>query len=1033
MSDLKDDTARMIAELGLGNKDASTTSKKNKVPKQAPPKALVVPALSSNNGQGTVSSIPKRLQRAMDKKFGKIDPKLVAKKERRQLEKEREKSVHLGENKKISQDKNKSEPVKANITQTISSNKNKGSAVSQIDNSKFSTAWWAQHNNSFGPQLALAEEGAWWDLVPIPQSLLTDKGQDKPSESSQSRVEKSALDSLILNVDAAFQDEVAAYQRVRSKQGGAGASADQKWMHDMITSGTLSDKVAALTLLVQESPLHELQTLDMLVCMALKPEPRTATLALEALKDLLVHNLLPDRPLVAFKDRDLGAEDWNLRKATVAWFEGQLKVRVEKIMSALEAGLRGTLAHFKRQCIEIVQQLLSAKPEQERRLLAMLVNKIGDPESNIAVKTLDALRRLLKAHPAMKGVVVREVQLKVSRPGTQPRTMYTGVVFLSQIPLDTGSHTVAVQLVGVYVSLFEHAVEAKELGSRLLAALLTGINKAFPYLKDIRALAAHTHELFRIAHSASFSSATQALTLLSHLALSDDGTSIPEGIGAKNDQEETGAVYDKEMRKVKKVVPSGDASEPELVTRFYRALYAKLLSEQVATRARNTAFLNLLFRSIKRDRSDLRSAAFLKRLIMCATHSSAPIAAGLLMLVSEVLLNRPKLTAMMGTVDGDTASAQGDCKGNAADESDDEHSEAAHIMGAFDGAKREPLYACSAQPSLWEASLLQHHFHPSVKAFSEAVLQKPHKITFAGDPTTDFTLTAFLNRFAFKNPKKSVSDKIRRAMPTPEAPLNTSVFAEKKIENVAPDKRFFHKFFGQRSSLLREGKVRDRAARKRRSASDDEDDQEDEGDDASELGSDFGERAIDRFADRLAKDMMDEHAAGADIDDLGDVDDMAADSESDDVDNAADTELDLKDYVQKKSGNKSNAISKKQLPEDSSSAESDPEAPGEGSGSDAEDSDADGEDGYPGLIVGGGSDSELDEDDSDGLPSRKRKASVGQSKGNKKKKGDTIFAEISADYEEQMDDIISQMGPTGERVAGGNATGKSKRGVKSRR
>ena len=116
---------------------------------------------------------------------------------------------------------------------------------------------------------------------------------------------------MLCNTEASFADEVAAYQRVLAKTSG---SADQKWMQEMVTSGTLSDKVAALALLVQESPLHELQTLDMLVYMACKPDARTTTLALEAIKDLLVHNLLPDRPLVAFKDRDF----WHTRTGICA-------------------------------------------------------------------------------------------------------------------------------------------------------------------------------------------------------------------------------------------------------------------------------------------------------------------------------------------------------------------------------------------------------------------------------------------------------------------------------------------------------------------------------------------------------------------------------------------------------------------------------------------------------------------------------------------------------------------------------------------
>jgi len=1062
MSDLQRDTARMMAELGLSTDGAGAAAapKKQKAPKQAPPKALVVPALSGNINKN--SAIPTRLQKAMDKKLGKVDTRLVAKNERRQAEKgpggekwgdkkSKPAVAAVAKSSKTGTGTSSSASASASASSSSSSSSSsKGSAIAKLDNSgKFSASWWTQHVKSFGPQLTLAEEGSWWQQDQAPVHVVhaapAPAAGEKPAAVVR-RLEQSQLDSLLRNVEASFADEVAAYQRVRAKTNG---STDQKWMQEMVTSGTLSDKVAALALLVQESPLHELQTLDMLVYMACKPDQRTATLALEAMKDLLVHNLLPDRPLVAFKDRDLAHADWDLRKATVAWYEGELLKRVEKVMGALDVALRGSLAHFKRQALELVLELLSKKPEQERRLLAMLVNKLGDPEGNIAVKALDALRRLLKAHPAMKNVVVREVQQLVSRPSMPARTMYSGVVFLSQIPLDVGEHAVAVQLVAVYVSLFERAVEAKELGSRLLAALLTGINRAFPYLKDVRALSAHTQELFRIAHSASFSSATQALTLLSHLALAEQQPTAGAGAGAGAEAETVQGADEekapeqkpsKEMRKLRKAVPTGDAAEPDLVTRFYRALYAKLLSDQVATRARNTAFLNLLYRSIKRDRSDLRSAAFLKRLVMCATHSSAPIAAGLLMLVSEVLQNRPSLTTMMNTVDVSEAE-DADQASNSDDDND--NNAAMHRLGTFDGAKREPLYACSAQPSMWEASLLQHHFHPSVKAFSESMLHAPHKITFAGDPTTDFTLTAFLNRFAFKNPKKSVSDKIKRQMPTPEQPLNTAIFADKKYENVAPDKKFFHKFFGQRNKLAKEGKLRDRSARKKGRTGEDDKDDGGDADDNSDLGSDFGEEAIDRFADRLAEGMIDEYAAneGPDMDDMEDGAGSGSDAEGagdagSDMSSMESDDGEEKEPAGKNPKSRAAAAAaagkvgggkSRKAAEQSSDSDggSDPDPDAAGSGSDSEDGS-----GYGGLMVGGGSDDEEEEEEEEGeeeeeeeesedeRTSRKRKAVDAKSSRSKKGKGGSDFAFAdAAEYEEQMEAIVKDMGPTGEQKA----------------
>jgi ribosome biogenesis protein MAK21 len=89
--------------------------------------------------------------------------------------------------------------------------------------------------------------------------------------------------------------------------------------------------------------------------MANRKEQRTAQLALEALKDLLINNLLPDRKMIAFKDQPLMHPKMDMRQARLLWYEGLLKASVERIMNALELGLKSTVEYFKKQCLETVR------------------------------------------------------------------------------------------------------------------------------------------------------------------------------------------------------------------------------------------------------------------------------------------------------------------------------------------------------------------------------------------------------------------------------------------------------------------------------------------------------------------------------------------------------------------------------------------------------------------------------------------------------------------------------------------------------
>lgn len=375
------------------------------------------------------------------------------------------------------------------------------------------------------------------------------------------KISKQSLEQINSAVEPLFAQEVAKYQKSKALNG------DERWMNDVIKSGTLSDKVAALALRVQQAPVHELESLDLLVSMATKKEQRTSQLALEALKDLLVHNLLPDRRLIPYALRPLGHPSMSLSALLIFWYENELIRRIESIVSALETGLKSNVDFFKMKCMEIAAGWLSAKPEQENVLLTLLVNKLGDPSSKVGSKCITLLSNIIFQHPAMKLVLIREVRQLISRSSLIPRAVYSGVLFLSQIKLLSNENNVAVELVDCYVSLFEKAVSQDKLGSKLLAALLSGINRAYPYLVDKMSLSKHTDALFKIVHNSSFSSATQALTLLSYLALGHH----PEKSNAK----ETVTL---------------DIEKSELASRYYNSLYAKILSDEVIELLSNLIF-----------------------------------------------------------------------------------------------------------------------------------------------------------------------------------------------------------------------------------------------------------------------------------------------------------------------------------------------------------------------------------------------------------------------------------------------------------
>lgn len=252
---------------------------------------------------------------------------------------------------------------------------------------------------------------------------------------------------------------------------------------------------------------------------------------------------------------------------------------------------------------------------------------------------------------------------------------------------------------------------------------------------------------------------------------------------------------------------------------------------------------------------------FVKRLLVCSLHSTPPVAAGIIFLVSEVSKTRLSLRQdLLATVESLPESL----------------GEGYFNLGNFDASKRDGQFACTTAPSAWELSMMRLHFHPSVQAFASSFLgaDTDHKITYNGDPTVDFSLSSFLNRFSYKNPKKSQVDiRRRRSQVQAEDPVNLSSVS---AADAAPEKMFFYKFFGERNRLRAEGKSRNRS-RHRKSEDDDDDDD-------SDLGSDMGEDAIDRFADKLAEDLMENHDdEDVDLDDDDDLGDADDDDDDDDA------------------------------------------------------------------------------------------------------------------------------------------------------
>lgn len=311
--------------------------------------------------------------------------------------------------------------------------------------------------------------------------------------------------------------------------------SSHKFYSTIMSSGTLSDKISALTLGVQESPVHNIKSLETLVNLGRKRSRAQAVEVLRALKDMFAQGtLLPsDRRLRSFGNQPSlvaafhgAGNKWTEKDSLpnglqhshlILWaFEHIVKDQYFEVLKILEVWCSDEIEFSRSRALSYVFELLKEKPEQEANLLRLLVNKLGDPSRKIASRASYLLLQLEQAHPAMKETVIVSVEEVLFRPGQSQHAKYYGIITLNQTVLSLKEEKLAAKLLDMYFSLFvillkptkkgkgqpgkkqgkfgnnkesrraqeEEAkglAQEEEMRDKLVSAVLTGVNRAYPF------------------------------------------------------------------------------------------------------------------------------------------------------------------------------------------------------------------------------------------------------------------------------------------------------------------------------------------------------------------------------------------------------------------------------------------------------------------------------------------------------------------------------------------------------------------------
>ncbi|KAF7323267.1 CCAAT-box-binding transcriptional factor [Mycena chlorophos] len=783
-----------------------------------------------------------------------------------------------------------------------------------------------------------------------------------PASGSLPAVSATQVSSLTARAAQLHESDIKVFQTSSASNS---SSSEANFLSKIIQSGTLSDRLSALTLLVQSSPLHNIKALETLKGMSERGKGKggrdESLKALRCIVDWWVGGGAPDRKLKYFRDQPLGHPGTTDQHLLLWYFEDWLKKYFFSILQILETLSLDPLQYVRTQALTLICTLLREKPEQEQNLLRLLVNKLGDTEKSICSRASHLILQLLQTHPAMKAVIVREIIALVLRPSAprpqastsgpkhirfpdddKPKSKskpedkkvagnaharYYATITFNQIVLAPSDREVALQLIDVYFELFKELLgegnvgedkdvapdadegdkaeeevaadkkgrvrdakkgkgkgkgtevrgaagfaEVEDAHSKLISAILTGVNRALPFAKieaGDAGINKHIDTLFLITHTSTFNISLQALVLIQQISASLSTTSSSSSAASS----------------------SSAPTSKSITDRYYRTLYASLHDSRLATSSKQAMYLNLLFKSIKADADNIdRVKAIVRRFIQVLVsggNGATEFVAGGLYLLGELFSSIPGLRGMLSGFNEDEEQ--------------------------YDPRKRDPQYAHASASPLWELTPLLHHYHPAISLHARQLIAG-QPLTASADLSLN-TISHFLDRFVYKNPKKVKTANanvvigkgkgssamqpaasglegggvklMKGEMGEREERVNEGAFLKRREEDVPVDQLFYHRFFSRKNEKEKgKSNAQDVESDEDQSEDDNEDGSGDEemdltGDEAKAVGQNFDDESEGEGSeldeDEIWKAMKATMPAAEGDDDLMDNSDLPSD------------------------------------------------------------------------------------------------------------------------------------------------------------
>ena len=529
--------------------------------------------------------------------------------------------------------------------------------------------------------------------------------------------------------EALWNIECERYDTAKSKD------KNHQFLMKSAETGTFSDQLSSLNVLIVTSPLHEIapnRALDKLFKLLDDTNINKQQSILEAIKNT-IFILLGDfkRAFKPFSAQNLLSPTLTPRHLLMFRFEQELEACYLRFLSYLEKYSHSQLAHNRLYAGKVLYDLILTMPNLcPEVILAIIIDKIGDPEAKISSNFKHYLNLLSGEKPEIysKKIIQKLCEKIVAEKSLTP-FLAAALNLLSLIKLRREWSHEASLILNSYLSAFHMIVacadtkperskdKAKKiskkmkhnpnaaasskaslegteaLSSKQISYILTGIHRVLPYVPDNIVNSAkfkdNISKIYDLIPRTSFSTAITALTVLAEIE-----------------------------------------TRMEDSDKLYTVIFTFMQNSDFrnASAVKLKVFVELVYDICLKDPKPDRAKAFILQLSAKATFLNIPFAAQSLIAIADLFSQSPKIATL-------------------AQHNSLEDKYNPRAQGIFESHPETT--------SLWISSIFMRHYHPSLQIFMNAALNA-QPTNYKGDTTADFRTMNFLDKLVDKKAKSKV-------------------------------------------------------------------------------------------------------------------------------------------------------------------------------------------------------------------------------------------------------------------------------------